>query len=106
MDWHEGFQLYGENGSVIAKTFNPWFFRSSEVEIFHEKDATTRKPLGADGHFFRRQLEGLADAALNGMPMRGANVEDGLASIRAMVAIARSVETGQRVETASVTGSV
>jgi predicted dehydrogenase len=38
--------------------------------------------------------------------MRGANVEDGLASIRAMVAIARSVETGQRVETASVTGSV
>ncbi|TIN15019.1 MAG: Gfo/Idh/MocA family oxidoreductase, partial [Mesorhizobium sp.] len=23
MDWHEGFQLYGENGSVIAKTFNP-----------------------------------------------------------------------------------
>ncbi|TIR98777.1 MAG: Gfo/Idh/MocA family oxidoreductase, partial [Mesorhizobium sp.] len=26
MDWHEGFQLYGENGSVIAKTFNPWYF--------------------------------------------------------------------------------
>lgn len=106
MDWHEGFQLYGENGSVIAKTFNPWYFRSSEVEIFHEKDATARKPLGADGHFFRRQLEGLADAALAGAPMRGANVEDGLASIRAMVAITRSVETGQRIETASVTGSV
>ncbi|RWG11572.1 Gfo/Idh/MocA family oxidoreductase, partial [Mesorhizobium sp.] len=28
MDWHEGFQLYGENGSVIAKTFNPWYFRA------------------------------------------------------------------------------
>jgi predicted dehydrogenase len=106
MDWHEGFQLYGENGSVLAKTFNPWYFRSSEVEIFHEKDATSRKPLGADGHFFRRQLEGLADTALTGAPMRGADVEDGLASIRAMVAIARSVERGERVELASVSGAV
>ncbi len=106
MDWHEGFQLYGENGSVTAKTFNPWYFRSSEVDIFHEKDATSRRPLGADGHFFRRQLEALADSALTGAPMRGADVEDGIASIRAMVAIARSVETGTRVEIASVTGAV
>lgn len=106
MDWHEGFHLYGENGSVIAKIFNPWYLRASEVEIFHEKDATTRKPLGADGHFFRRQLEGLADTVLNGAPMRGADIEDGIASIRAMVAIARSVETGERVELATVTGSV
>ncbi|TIW39874.1 MAG: gfo/Idh/MocA family oxidoreductase, partial [Mesorhizobium sp.] len=74
--------------------------------IFHEKDATSRKPLGADGHFFRRQLESLAETVLDGKPMRGANVEDGLASIRAMVAIARSVETGDRVEIASVTGAV
>jgi predicted dehydrogenase len=106
MDWHEGFQLYGENGSVLAKTFNPWYLRASEVEIFREKDATTRKPLGADGHFFRRQLEGLADTVLNGVPMRGADIEDGIASIRAMVAIARSVETGERVKLADATGSV
>ena len=26
MDWHEGFQIYGENGSVIGKTYNPWLF--------------------------------------------------------------------------------
>ena len=57
------------------------------------------QPLGADGHFFRRQLEGFAETVLDGTPMRGANVEDGIASIRAMVAIARSVESGQRVET-------
>jgi predicted dehydrogenase len=106
MDWHEGFQLYGENGSVIAKTFNPWYFRASEVDIFHERDATSRRPLGADGHFFRRQLEGLADTVLNGAPMRGAGVEDGTASIRAMVAIARSVESGERVTLDSVTGAV
>ncbi|MBB3997873.1 Gfo/Idh/MocA family protein [Aureimonas pseudogalii] len=106
MDWFEGFQLYGENGSVLARTFNPWYFRSSEVEIFHEKTATTHKPLGADGHFFRRQLEGFADTILDGAPMRGADAADGVASIRAMVAIARSVETGERVELASVTGAV
>ena len=64
MDWHEGLQLYGQNGSVIAKTFNPWYYRSSEVEIFHEEDATIRKPLGADGHFYRRQVEGFADSIL------------------------------------------
>lgn len=106
MDWHEGFQLYGENGSVTAKTFNPWYFRASEVDIFHEKDATARRPLGADGHFFRRQLEGLADTVLNGAPMRGAGVEDGIASIKAMVAIARSAETGARVTLDQVTGAV
>ncbi|WP_136684030.1 Gfo/Idh/MocA family protein [Falsirhodobacter xinxiangensis] len=105
MDWHEGFQMYGENGSIIAKTFNPWYFRSSEVQIFHEKDATTRMPLGADGHFFRRQLEGFADA-IAGAPMRGAGIEDGLASIRAMVAISQSVRTGARVALANVTGEV
>ena len=57
MDWHEGFQLYGEHGSILAKTYNPWYYRSSDVEIFPEKDATWRRPLGADGHFFRRQLK-------------------------------------------------
>ncbi|MFB2549825.1 Gfo/Idh/MocA family protein [Ensifer soli] len=106
MDWHEGFQLYGENGSVIAKTFNPWYFRASEVDIFREKDATARRPLGADGHFFRRQLEGFADTILDGKPMRGATVDDGVASIRAMVAIARSVESGARVSLTDVTGAV
>ena len=89
MDWHEGLQLYGENGSVIAKTFNPWYYKASEVEIFTEKDATWRRPLGADGHFYRRQLEGFADTILHGAPMRGADIADGVASVRAMAAIAR-----------------
>ncbi|HEY0213357.1 MAG TPA: Gfo/Idh/MocA family oxidoreductase [Paenirhodobacter sp.] len=106
MDWHEGFQMYGENGSILAKTFNPWYFRSSEVQIFHEKDATARVPLGADGQFFRRQLEGFADTILDGAPMRGAGIEDGIASIRAMAAIAQSVRSGTRVVLADVRGAV
>ena len=96
MDWHEGFQVYGEHGSVVGRTYNPWYYSSSDVEIFHERDGLHRRPLGADGHFYRRQLEGFADAVLNGAPVPGADVEDGLASVRAMAAIARSAESGAR----------
>ena len=38
MDWHEGFQVYGEYGCVLGKTFNPWYLRSSEVECFSVRD--------------------------------------------------------------------
>ncbi|RZS52923.1 Gfo/Idh/MocA family protein [Sphaerotilus mobilis] len=106
MDWHEGFQIYGQNGSVLGKTYNPWYYRSSDVEIFHEKDATTRRPLGADGHFYRRQLEAFADVVLKGVPMTGANVRDGVESVRAMVAIARSAESGKPVRLADVEGGL
>ena len=106
MDWHEGFQVYGEHGSVLAKTYNPWYYKSSEVDIFHEKDATTRRPLGADGHFYRRQVEAFADVVLHNAAMTGANVDDGIASVRAMVAIARSAESGKPVALADVEGGL
>ena len=106
MDWHEGLTLFGENGSITAKTYNPWYFKSSDVEIFHEKDATFRRPLGADGHFYRRQLEGFAETILEHKPMQGADVNDGLASVRAMVAIAQSVKSGKTVRLADVAGSL
>ena len=106
MDWHEGLQLYGENGSVIAKTFNPWYYKASEVDIFSEKDAAWRRPLGADGHFYRRQLEGFADAILDGAPMRGADIADGVASVRAMAAIAQSVRSGHPVRLVDAQGQV
>lgn len=106
MDWFEGFQLYGENGSILAKTYNPWYFKSSDVEIFSEKDASYHRPLGADGHFFRRQLEGFAETILNGVSQRGANIDDGLASVRAMAAIAESARSGRAVSVADMQGAV
>ncbi len=71
MDWHEPFQIYGEHGSASAKIYNPWFYKSSDVELFHEDSATTTRVLGADSHFYRLQLEGFADSVLLGAPMRG-----------------------------------
>ena len=106
MDWHEGFQLYGERGSVIAKTFNPWLFRASEVDIFRESTGASSRVLGADAHFYRRQLESFADAVLTDRPVSGADVADGIASVRAMLAIGESAATGRPVNLADVSGTV
>ena len=92
--------------SVIAKTYNPWYYKSSDVDIFSEKDATWRRPLGADGHFYCRQLEGFADTILDAAPMRGADIIDGVASVRAMVAIAESVRSNRAVRLADVKGPI
>lgn len=106
MDWHEGFQIYGEHGSILGKTYNPWLFKSSDVDIFHEKTGATTRVLGADGHFYRRQLEAFSDVILKDAQMVGANVDDGVASVRGMVAIARSVASGQPVKLADASGAV
>jgi predicted dehydrogenase len=106
MDWHEGFQIYGEHGSVVGKTYNPWYYKSSEVECFSERDGQYHRPLGADGHFFRRQVEGFAEAILEGASMRGANAEDGLAAMRGMAAMTSSEETGETVRLSDVEGGV
>jgi predicted dehydrogenase len=106
MDWFEGFQIYGQNGSVVGRTFNPWYYKTSEVDIFREKDGASYRPLGADGHFYRRQLEGFAETVLNGTPQTGAGIVDGVASVRAMLAIAQSVQTGAWVRLDAVSGKL
>lgn len=97
MDWHEGFQIYGERGSVVAKSFLPWYRRASEVECFSARDRQYHRPLGEDAHFWRRQVEGFADSIFAGAPQVGANVADGLAAMCVIDAIERSVETGETV---------
>jgi predicted dehydrogenase len=98
LDWHEGFQLYGEHGSVLARTFLPWHLRSSEVECFSAADGQFHRPLAPDGQFFRRQVEGFARTVLDGAPQQGATAADGLAALQVMDAIERSVATGAAVD--------
>ncbi|HEY5704920.1 MAG TPA: Gfo/Idh/MocA family oxidoreductase [Terrimicrobiaceae bacterium] len=105
MEWHEGFQIHGENGSVVGKSSNPWYFKASEVEC-STRDGQYHRPLGADGHAFRRQVEGFADVILKGVPATGASVDDGLAALRALSAISHSVKTGERVALSEAPGSV
>ena len=71
-----------------------------------DRDGQFHRPLGEDAHTYKLQIEGFADTILDGAPMAGATVDDGLAAMRAMVAIARSVETGRPVRLADMTGGV
>ncbi len=105
-DWEEGFQVYGEHGSVKAKTFLPWFHKSSEVGCFSTRDGLYRRPLGEDAYTYKLQIEGFADSILHGAPLRGASVDDGLAAMRVMTAIARSVESGEAVRPVDMSGGV
>jgi predicted dehydrogenase len=105
MDWHEGFQVYGEHGSVVGKTFLPWYLRTSEVEAFSDRTRQYHRPLGADGHFWRRQAEGFAATILDGAPQQGSTAQDGLAALQVMEAIERSVDSGQRVEVEPATAA-
>ena len=57
-------------------------------------DARTRcsiRPAAFDGQFYRRELEGFADTILHGVPQTGANAEDGMMVMRALIATYESV---------------
>jgi predicted dehydrogenase len=105
-DFEEGFHVYGENGSAAGKIFLPWFHKTSVVECFSAKDGQFHRPLGEDAYTYKLQVEGFADAILHGAPMSGASIEDGVAAMRAMVAIARSVESGEKTSLANAAGAV
>ena len=105
-DFEEGFQIYGEHGSVNGKVFLPWFHKTSVVECFSAKDGQYHRPLGEDAHTYKRQIEGFADTILDGKPQHGANIDDGVAAVRALVAIAQSTQTGQTVRLDAVKGGV
>jgi len=53
---------------VLAKTYNPWLFKSSDVEVFSVKTKYIAGLLGEDGHFTKLQVEAFADTILNNTP--------------------------------------
>ena len=105
MDWHEGFQIYGEQGSVLGKIHNPWYFKPADVQCFSERDTTYRQLLDNKAHFFQLQVEGFADSIVHSTSQTGTDIDQGIESIRAMMAIAESVRTGERVGLDDVNGA-
>jgi predicted dehydrogenase len=105
-DFEEGFHVQGEHGSVKGRAFLSWYHRSGEVECFSARDREYRRPLGEDAHAYKLQLESFAETILTGAPQRGATIDDGVESIRALAAIARSTERGEWVRLADVKGAV
>jgi predicted dehydrogenase len=102
-DFEEGFRMHGEHGSITGQASLPSFQRA-HVECF--KDGEYRRVLGDDGFTFKRQIEGFADTILHGAPQHGATLEDGIAAVRALVAISHSVHLGEWVALADVSGPV
>jgi predicted dehydrogenase len=105
-DFQEGFQVFGEHGSVSGRVYLPWFHKSSDVECFSTRDRQFHRVLGEDAQTYKRQIEAFADTILDGAPQVGANLDDGLAAMQALVAIARSVETREGVRLDDVSGGV
>ena len=105
-DFEEGFRVYGQHGSIQGKVLLPWFHKTAQVECYSEKTREYRRPLGEDAYTYKLQIENFADAILHGRPQRGAGIDDGIAAMRAMVAIARSAETGEKVALSEVKGGV
>lgn len=105
-DFEEGFRIYGEKGSAVGHIHLPWYHKASEVECFSIEDDLYRRPLGQDAHTYKLQVEGFADVVLRGLSQRGATVHDGLAAMRATVALSRSAATGKRVKLSEVIGGV
>ncbi len=105
-DFQEGFQIQGEYGNIYGRVHLPWIHKSSDVECFSARDRQFRRVLGEDAHTYKRQIEGFASTILDGAPQQGATLDDGLAAVQAMVAIARSVATGERVRLDEVSGGV
>lgn len=105
-DFEEGFQIFGEHGSVKGRVYLPWYHKASDVECFSARDRQFHRPLGEDAHTYKLQLEGFAETILQGKPQRGAGVDDGLAAMRALVAISRSIAEGKPVRLSDVTGGV
>jgi predicted dehydrogenase len=98
--------VQGEHGSVTGRVHLPWFHKTSDVECFRARDRQFHRILGEDAFTYKLQIEGFAATILEGLPQVGASVADGLAAVQAMVAIARSVESGEYVRLAEVSGGV
>jgi len=102
-DFEEGLQIYGDQGTVEGKALLPWFQRAT-VECF--KQGRYSRLLGEDGFTFKRQMEAFAATILDGKPQLGASVDDGLATVRGMVAVSLAIATDTEIHLADVQGGV
>ena len=69
------------------------FTSRATSSAFRTRDRQFHRILGEDAFTYKLQIEAFAATILDGVPQTGASLDDGLAAVQAMVAIARSVET-------------
>ena len=96
-DWSEGYRIYGEQGSVEAETFLPFYHRPSRVRLFSARRECWQTPLATHSNAYKNQLEAFAAAVLDDRPTNP-DAADGLAVVRLLEAIEKSVDEGRLVE--------
>jgi predicted dehydrogenase len=92
-EWAEGADIYGEHGSVRLRTHFPFALRASDVEVFDEATRTNTRPVFGDTNPYERQLEAFAQAIRTGAP-DSPSADDGLAAVRLIDVVRRSVDEG------------
>ena len=90
-NWSEGFRVHGKFGSVVGKTFLPFFRLPSEVKAFDIRTGITEIPVGADSDPYKRQLDSFALSIREGRPLV-CTVEEGIWDLRVLEALNRSIQ--------------
>jgi predicted dehydrogenase len=90
-EWNEGFDVFGQEGTVHVRGANPFFLRPARARLFLAHDRETTEPLFPAGDPYLRQLDAFARSIANDEPTTP-NVDDGIAALELIEAVERSVE--------------
>jgi predicted dehydrogenase len=105
-EFEEGFELHCGGGHVTC-TFPYVWFQRERTRIYSAAQKLSWGPDAQDCHTFRLQLESLAWSILTGAPQVNANLEDGIACVKALTAGAYSALLGgEWVDIETVGGDV
>ena len=105
-EFEEGFELHCAGGHVSC-TFPYVWFQRERTRIYSADRKMFWNPDAQDCHTFRLQLEALARSILTGAAQVNANLEDGIAAVKALVAGSYSALNGGKwVDIEAVAGDV
>jgi predicted dehydrogenase len=92
-DWAEGFEVFGTDGHIKASTYQPFWNRASDVEVYLERTATSVRPHAGDTNAFKLQVEHFADAIRIGSG-ENPSPDDGVTVVRLIEAAKASAAGG------------
>jgi predicted dehydrogenase len=105
-EFEEGFELHCAGGHVTCSYPYVWFQRE-RTRIYSAVRKMFWSPDAQDCHTFRLQLEALAQAILTGGPQVNANLDDGIACVKALVAASySSLHEGEWVDIEEIGGDL
>jgi predicted dehydrogenase len=105
-EFEEGFELHCAGGHVSCSFPYVWFQRE-QTRIYSAARKMFWSPDAQDCHTFRLQLEALANTILTGAPQVNADLKDGIACVKALVAGSySSLDDGKWVDIEAVGGDV